>query len=462
VRIALLIPPSKGVIRDVDYGCWHESKIKYSWPPIGPLYIASISKAAGHDIKVFDFSVGDVAQKEAVDAILGFKPQIILFESNIMTLDRDLQFIENLKKLRDIVTICYGAYATTDFNRLVKFKSIDYVIIGEVEAVILDLLEYIDKDKVAKIKGVCHKKFCSGKGAFVQDIDDLPFPDRSMVDHSKYYNPFSLKYPFTTAITSRGCPYKCIFCTSPVLYGHFRQRSTDNVLDELLFIKKAGFKEVFFRDENLTLNKAFVSELCTKIEKQHLGISWMCNSRIDSVDRKTLAAMRAAGCHLIKFGVESGSQKTLDRLQKNLSISRIKEVFELCRELGIQTVAHFMLGNPGEDDNRVMETITFSRALKPDYVSFDIFTVYPGTPIYKELLSKGITSYDEIRNTGGRINEKFTELSSERLEKLYIKAFNSFYKRPEIILKHAIFNLRYPRRFLWHLKGTSNLWGRLK
>jgi radical SAM superfamily enzyme YgiQ (UPF0313 family) len=188
-------------------------------------------------------------------------------------------------------------------------------------------------------------------------------------------------------ITSRGCPYRCTFCSAKSFSGaKYRYRSADNVIDEVKEVVGMGFKDVHFFDDTFTIHKQRVLDICHGIES--LNISWRCLSRVDTVDREMLKTMYDSGCYQIQFGVESGSQKMLDKMKKNVSVKQAKRVFKWCDEIGIETVAFFVLGYPGETRETISKTLSLVKEIKPDFVTFNLFTPLPGSEIFEKIKTK--------------------------------------------------------------------------
>ncbi len=244
-----------------------------------------------------------------------------------------------------------------------------------------------------------------------------------------YSNPIALREPVTTVLATRGCPHGCSFCTAR--RTPFRRRSAGNVLAELEEIRSQGFKEVFFRDENLALDRAFARDLCEGMISRRLGLSWISNSRVDSVDSGLLALMARAGCHMLKFGVESGLQQDLNRMSKGTTIRRIMRAFAGCRAAGIETMAHVIVGLPWQRDADLDSCVEFVLSLEPTLASFDVFIPHPWTPLAGERPS-------------------ISEGACRR-------AFRRFYSKPASVARAAA-SVRSWKRLRDYLQGTLELW----
>ena len=223
----------------------------------------------------------------------------------------------------------------------------------------------------------------------------------------------------------------CTFCTSPTIsQGRYLPRHPENVVNEIEHvIEKYSIRDFFFRDENLTLIKKRTIKMANEIQERKLDISWMCNSRVDTLDEQTLKAMKESGCYLIKFGVESGSQMVLDSLNKRTRIETIEKVFRLAKNTEMDTVAHFMIGSPKDTKETIERTIEFSKKIDPTYAAFDLTRPLPGTKLFESIPDRTpVIDY----STDRPYNEMMTGIKQEDIEKLYLAAYRRFYWRPKI------------------------------
>jgi radical SAM superfamily enzyme YgiQ (UPF0313 family) len=257
-----------------------------------------------------------------------------------------------------------------------------------------------------------------------------------------YFNPVVKRMPYTTMFTSRGCPGRCTFCASPSFYGKkIRMRTAENILKELEIVQDLGYKEVFFRDEIFTISKRRLMDICKGIIKKRIEITWICSSRIDKVDLEMMEAMKEAGCHMLRLGVESGVQELLDNIKKDIRVEQTRQVFRWAHRVGLDTHAHMMIGLPGETKKTLNETIEFVKEIDPTIVTFGILTVYPGTPLFYQIraehpeIGDGTQSDISRLHTKSFFNEYFTDLTKEELSKYIRKVYREFYMRPNYILR---------------------------
>lgn len=453
MRILVLNPPSKivkNVVRDVLYGCWCKGKriggLKF--PPISLLYIATVLKESGHLVKLLDAGGERKPISEVKKEIENY--QVVVISTSTMTFNEDAQVLAELKKENNkLTTIIFGSHPTFMPHYSLAKDAVDIIVQGEPEFIIRDLMGALEKkdDSWKKTKGIGFREkgkvIINEPYPYIKDLDALPFPDRKMLSEDiDYFNPVVKRLPYTTVITSRGCPGKCSFCTVPFFYGKkVRYRSWESAIEELEIIQNQGYKEVFFRDETFTFYKERNIRICQEIIKRKIDLTWICNARVGTVDRETMRLMKEAGCHMIKFGVESGAQKILDNLKKGITVEQTRETFAWAHEVSMKTHAHIMLGSPGETEETVEQTIRFVKEIAPATATFGLCTPYPGT----ELFLKVVQRHPEIKDgsacdlrrlhTKGFFNEAFTQLTKRELERNITKAYRRFYFRPSYLIR---------------------------
>jgi len=452
MKAIILNPQSKfsrNVVRDVIYGCWCKGKRigGGTVPPLGLLMVAAVLKARGHSVRFLDAPAERKSIDQIAEIINDYQVAIIL--TSTMTISEDAEVLSRLKETRpSLITIVFGSHPTFRPKDTLDKAGIDIIIMGEPEFIAADLLAALDKggDSWRKVKGIGYKQDAEYKlnerYPLIENLDELPFVDRGMLPKGAvYFNPIVKKTPYTAIITSRGCLGQCTYCTVPFFYdARVRYRSTQNVIEELKNIQEEGYREVYFRDENLAFSKERIKEISSGMLDNKLNISWICNARIGALDRGLIRLMKDAGCHLIKFGVESGVQEILDRAKKGIRISQTRETFLWASQTGIDTHAHVMLGMPGESRETIVETIKFIEEIRPTTVSYGICTPYPGSLLFEEVESRypGIKDGSAVDlsalHTKCFFNECFTSLKRGQLEKSIRHAYRRFYMNLPYIL----------------------------
>ena len=254
---------------------------------------------------------------------------------------------------------------------------------------------------LAAIAGVGYRQNGSlAKNApkFISNMDEIPFPARHLLPMHLYDRTieFLNAKPADVMSIARGCPFSCAFCETKKLWGNTcRTFSPTRVLDEVRYmVDKFGTRGIYFINDNFTIKKKETEQLCDLLKKSGLDLEWVCDTRTDLVSRELLEKMRDAGCKAIWFGVESGSQRILKRINRTITLEQTENVFRLCKQVGIKVACSFMLGFPDETREDLEATRKFADKLDPDWCQFNVFIAYPDSSLYQEILQKG--TYDRL------------------------------------------------------------------
>jgi radical SAM superfamily enzyme YgiQ (UPF0313 family) len=434
MRVLLLNPPSKGLILK-DLCCSDSTKADYYWAPIDLIAISGRFKE--QDLTVIDANVLQLSKDETYRQIIEAKPELIIFLTSTITIREDLDLLgkvkeENGTKIIAMGDICYFAPAFV----LKTYPKIDGVIMDFTT-------EHIDK----LISAICNKKkltgkindiaYREGKKIKVFDLDrrngfTYPTPHHKKFPLKHYRFPWSRYEGNTSILTNYGCPFKCTFCPS----GHlnFKFRDIDSFMAEWKYLHSIGIKEVYMRDLTFGVGLNRAKEICRRIIDSGCNrIVWSCEARVDSVDEELLGLMKKCGCYLIMFGVESGSERILKETNKGITKEQIKKVFGTCKEKGIQTLGHFIIGLPGETKEDILQTISFSKEIECDYAAFNFFVPRYGTDLRKSILEQHEIK-DESMDSSNE-GTSFSEISKDELTKLHSFALRSFYLRPSHLIK---------------------------
>tara|TARA_Y100000310_G_scaffold344402_1_gene456985 strand:+ start:2728 stop:4143 length:1416 start_codon:yes stop_codon:yes gene_type:complete len=447
--------------RDTLYGAWCKGKkvgfVEY--PPLALLSVNTFLNNNGFETIFLDAQGEKIIHKELLNKYDWKEFDTLITQTSTMTFRGDLKLLKAIKERnKDIKIIVCGSHVTFMPEHSSKNDVIDFLVQYEPEDTVLELIKKISsgKDKIPRISGV--------QGEYVNE-EDLPIVDRKPILKIHYYNPLVKEEKWTTMETTRGCPSRCTFCTAPYFFGkNIRKRSVEDLIKEMKYLKNLGYKEIAFRDEIFTYDRRRVKEICELMIKEKLNLKWICNGKIGMCDKPTMEIMKKAGCHLLLFGVESGSQRVLDAIKKDQTIEQIENTFRWANEVGIDTHAHFLIGSPGETEEEIEQTIAFSKKIKPTTAAFGILTVYPGSALHDDVKDKLPDDWDgteaEITNLHVRSfqNGYFTQLSPETIEKYLMKAYKEFYTRPSYIAKR-IFNINsLHEMFVLGKSGLGVIW----
>jgi anaerobic magnesium-protoporphyrin IX monomethyl ester cyclase len=429
-------------------------------PPLGLLYVAAaIEKEAIHRVQVIDAQIERLDVEALQAEIKKREPDAIGITAMTFTLLDVIATIKAAKKINPkIKIILSGPHAIIFPEETMMIKEVDFLVLGEGEKVIGRLLSNINKpEELKKIKGLAfrdRKKIIStGQADFIENLDELPFPARRLTPYKNYSSVVSARRPVTTMFSSRGCPYRCLFCDRPQVGKTFRARSAKSVADEMEECQKLGIKEIFIYDDTFAVDRQRVLDICAQIKTRGITIAWDIRTRVNTVDEEILRALKDAGCQRIHYGVEAGTQKILNVLQKGITLEQIKQAFTLTKKVGIQTAGYFMIGSPTETKQDILQTINFMKQLNPDYAQVAITTPFPATDLYKLAQAEGVIRGDPWREFAKKPTSDFIppiwekELSRQELLELLKKAYRSFYFRPSFIIKKIA-----------ALKSSEELW----
>jgi anaerobic magnesium-protoporphyrin IX monomethyl ester cyclase len=433
-----------------------------SWDNVGLglLYLVSSLKENGFDVQVV------LTDREEVRGILeSFRPDVVGMTCVTATYNNAIGILNIVKAYDEsIITVIGGHHVTFTVEETLREPSVDYVIRGEGEEVFPALLKNIVKKKPYELlDGVCFIKgnrvHNKNSIALIKDINKLPFPDRSAVEH---YN-----FPGIYMLSSRGCPFKCSFCSAANLYGGvWRKRSVEGVLDELEGIKgiKSGRVTVQFGDETMTVDTRWTKELCRGIIRRGLKFKWYTNSRVDSINRdpEMLNLMNESGCQGLSLGIESGVQEIIDSYNKGITLEQASRAAAKLRNLSMYQQWYLMIGsgNKYDEPDYIKRSVEFMKDFPFDLVQISILTPFPGTRLYYQLekegrlLHKNWDYYDGLHcvyRPYGMTAEQMEEELTIAYREIYLHSGLKNFLRRIYRFKHAMAN---SRSFLTFLKLT--------
>lgn len=352
--------------------------------PIGVYYVGAVLKENQYDVEVLNWYNIHKTPQKVTEVLLEKKPDLIGF--SILNANRwgGLEIAQIAKQINPDVKIVFGGVAATFLweHFLKHFPQVDFVVIGEGEYTFLNLVRLIEKGNykdIKDVKGIAFRK--NGKivrtkdAEVIQDLDELPIP-------AKYFE-------YQHVVFSRGCPWKCTFCGSPGFWGKkIRFHSPKNFVQHLEVLYSKGVNSFYVSDDNFTIKKNRVIEICKRILDRGLKITWVAISRVNYVDEEILNWMRKAGCIQISYGIESGSEKIRALLNKNVKTDDIKNTFALTHKYGIIARAYFIYGSPQESWDTIQDTIDLIHQIKPLICVLYILEIYPGTQLYLDFQKK--------------------------------------------------------------------------
>ena len=366
-----------------------EKKIMKPYVPLGPLYVASYLKTKGYKVGFYDTTFA----KNEVDFSVYIhknRPAIVGIYVLETTRKNALKMIEICKSAG--IPVIVGGPDPSNEPQFYIDNGADIVVIGEGEITLSEVLELIKtgEKQIYDIEGIYSAKGYVKPRKFIEDIDNLPFPSRELVDFEPYFKIWKKYHGITSMhiLASRGCPYNCSWCCKPVFKNFYRQRRAENVVEEMLYIKKTyNPDQLWFVDDIFGIKEEFISEFHKEVLKKKVKIPFECLMRVDLINIDKLKLLKEAGCYRIWYGAESGSQKVLDKMNKKFMVEQIKNAAIITKSVGIEVGFFIMLGYPGETISDIELTRNLLKETKPDYC---------GTAIAYPL--KGTKFYDEVKN----------------------------------------------------------------
>lgn len=446
-------------------------------------YAAALLLDNDFPVRVIDAVALDMSEDAFVQKVLDTDPDAVLLETATPTIEHDLDLVRRLKRHIHPTVILSGPHATTFAGSLLReVPEIDYVALGEYEISVLRLLLSLRQGKpLENMPGIAYRhegNIVEGERApLIDPLDELPFPARDLFpldsspDMNVYWDSFCQHRPAIQMHSSRGCPYHCYFCLwNEVMYqkGKYRTFSPARVVDEMEeVVSRYGAREIYFDDDDLTINRKHVLGICREIKKRGLTVKWSCMGDAINLDEAELKEMAASGCVGMKFGVESGSPEVLQRLGKPVKLKRVKQVARWCGKYGIKTHATFSIGLLEETVESMRRTLDFARGLDVDTIQVSICTPYPGTAFYEEARSRGF-----MRSSGwGEFDGKAREiLSYPNLDGRTMEKFRQFFFRTWLLdrfrrplwLRHQLRNLIRMLRGMGFTFTTKRIYAELR
>ena len=380
----------------------HFSEGNYLPFPFFLAYAAALLEKKEKDILVIDSAAEKLKNEDFLKRVEEYSPDLLLMEVSTPSIYGDLSLAEKIKKISSDINIVFcGPHIFMYEEQFLKdHSSVDFIICGEYEYSLLDLVEKLEKkEKPEDIPGLIYRNsdgdvIKNSQGRLIENLDELPWPARHLFPIMKYCDEgYGVPHPSMQMWASRGCPFGCIFCFWPqVMYGgrKYRTRDPAKVVEEIkFFTDKYGFKSYIFDDDTFNIGKERMLQICNETIKAEINLPWAIMARADTMDFEILDEMKKAGLAGIKYGVESGVQEIVDNAGKSLDLKKVKEIVAHTKKLGIHLHLNFTFGLPGETKDTIMRTIGFALELDPNTLQFSIMTPFPGSNYFDELDKKG-------------------------------------------------------------------------
>jgi radical SAM superfamily enzyme YgiQ (UPF0313 family) len=467
VDILLVNPPTP------DGGLWIRTQHRVGrrtrenmvWPQVSLAQMAAMLHPV-YTLKIIDANAERMGWKEFEKLLDQYQPKFYLTQVTAPTLQNDM-FGCFLAKAREAKTIAFGTHVTPMPRETLRaYPALDFIFVGEPDLLIRDLLDHFfnrfdQRDalmrkmfaehdptykpsmnpdgtpNLAGIKGLAWRRgdevVVNATRPFIKDLDDLPIPLHHLLPLQKYRMPL-IKGPFTFMLSSRGCTAGCTYCIKHVSYQYtVRLRSPEKILEEMWALKRLGVRHIHMYADLFTVSREQVVEMCKLMIAQKIGLTWTCNSRVDYVDDEMLRWMGRAGCKLISWGIESGSEQVLRHARKGAYPDKAERALRWAKQAGIMNWGYFIIGLPTETEATIRQTIDFAKRLPLDIALFHVAAPYPGTPFFFEVVKEGWfrpgTRWEQVDMDKGTVLD-YPGLPAERLLYWQKRAWREWAFRP--------------------------------
>lgn len=410
------------------------AKMIHSIPPLSLSVLGSSLLEDGHTVKIFDFNLPENNFDNFEFSVKDFKPDFVGI-TFVTPLFREMTKITSIIKSIDSKTVIIGGgpHCSSYPELTLEESDLDIIVVGEGDFAIRDI---VNGKFDGKTKIVIKEKP-------VENLDVLPFPAYHLYDYRRYSVPKSIarKLPAAWMESSRGCIYGCVYCNKNIFGKRFRTKSPERVVEEMMKLKKMGFKEVHFTDDAFTTDIKRAKKICDLLIEKNVNLDFaLINGiRVNQIDLELLMKLKKAGCYKIFFGIESGNQQILNNIRKGVRLQQIVQAVNWAKEAGLEILGSFMIGLPGETEETMRDTIEFAKRLPLDLAKMSILIPLPATPIFEEWDKKGIIKtkdWDKFNfHTAPVEIYDHPNLSWEKITEYYDKFYREFYFRPNFIVK---------------------------
>jgi anaerobic magnesium-protoporphyrin IX monomethyl ester cyclase len=463
-KIVLVNPP---------YTFWSDEKSYLrpfigNLPSLGLLTLAAVLRAKGFAVKIIESASLGLSLAQTLEQIRQERPEYLGLSCTTASVLNAARIARAVKALSPTTRVIVGGPHVTALPQetLQRCPDFDLGVLGEGEKVLPDLLHAEGEEgHGGQMPGVVYREgeavHTTPRSGFVDPLDLLPLPAYDLLPGfpQSYRPPFLnyLKGPAAPVLSSRGCPQRCTFCDRAVFGNRYRYFSAAYLLDWIQHLhRRYGIRHLVFVDDQFTASRARLIEYCEKILQAGIRVSWNCDARVDSVDRGLLSLMKRAGCWMISYGIESGSQKILDGIQKGITLDQVKQTVQATKEAGIRAKGLFMIGYPEETEKTLAETFDLLLRLPLDEANLSFLTPYPGTELYRRIKESSGFQEDWERMNALHPLLQPAALPPGALPKAYGKMVRKFYIRPRTTFSYGNLLVRSPENCT---RLAAGLWG---
>ena len=442
-----------------------QENLFYNSPPLGLCYLAAVLREEGIKVKIIDAPVLNMNIEKIINSLKRFSPDLIGITTFTVSFASVVELAREIKDNLSVKIILGGPHITANPEELLKYNFFDFAVLGEGEFTFLELVKRLNNSQdIFTINGLAYAR--NGKlqinpyRKFISDLDSLPFPARDLVP-IRLYKPQpndQKRIPKLSMVTSRGCPYGCIFCDKNVFKNQYRSFSPQYIVREIKhLVKDYKAKDIAFVDSTFTPNQERVWQIVEEIKKANLDITWTCSVRANVLTFDLLKAMKDAGCWRVRIGIESGNEDILKFIRKGITKIQVKKIANWAYELNMEPKGFFMIGHLTDNRQTIEETIDFACSLPLKDITVQINTPLKNTPQYPLLNEYGrLVTTDVSEYSFWQPVFVPRGLQYQDLVYYYRKFYFKFYIRPKIWYRHLI-KIRKLSDITKYLRGLNIL-----
>ncbi len=419
------------------------------YPHMGLCSIGATLARAGFSVKILDGMVDARSEEEFVALIIAARPRLLGLSITTPALPITGKLISKIRKsLQDIVIVAGGPHVSCD-PEIVHALGADFGVVGDGETPMLKIAGSVLRGVALEPRtpGIAVPGAVAETQPDLSDLDSIPPPDRRLLsDPDAYFNPF-VKARTTSLLSARGCPFQCSFCCRTISMGGYRPMEERVVLAEMERAASEGYRFISLIDETFTYDRDRAVRIAGEMLKRKLPFKWSCQTRADLIDAEALKVFRAAGCVNLSFGLEAGDEEVRAGMDKKIRDTDYEKAVSACRKAGITTNLFVIIGAPYETKPQIDKSIETAVALEPDYVVYNVGTLFPGTREYEKRIEAGEidrTIWDSYMRGETPLPVLSKTLGRSELSELLRKGYSRFYLRPGYIVK-KIRSVRSPR-----------------
>lgn len=405
---------NKVLLRQPNYA-WFNKRTWKMYPYSLGIINACIKDS--YETELFDPNFKNLNDDEVIEALKKSNPDVVGISSNSVEYIKNIQHMADLVReaLPNAIIVQGGILPTAALDIALKDRNIDYWVIGEGEITFLQLLNELNKPKpdLCYIKGLAYYENNQARivmpDSYIEDLDSVSFADYGNLNVMDYaHQQFKYaqggcarRYPYAVTITSRGCPYSCIFCSGPRISGRkVRMRSAENVLKEINHLYRQGIREVIFMDDHFLFSRERVIDIMKGLIERKYDLCWKCgNLMVFALDEELLGLMKESGCYQHTISIESGNQYVLDNIiKKPIDLKKIPGILAILKKKGFEVIVNFVIGFPDETWEQIRDTFSFAEKLEVDLINFHIATPLPNTELMEICIKEGYLPRDYFKN----------------------------------------------------------------